>query len=146
MISISEITKEWKKDSFIDKKKIAEESIRAASLHSKYLEEMMFHKNKLLKLESDYAIMRKLRIRYYNGALTQEELIDNNWVQYQGKRLLKSDMNDYLAGDSYLTDISNKITYEKNAIYALEQILKFVHNWTFQTGGYTDQMKFEAGY
>ena len=115
-------------------------------MHSKYLEEMMIHKNKLLKLESDSAIMRKLRIRYYNGSLTKEELIDNNWIQYQGKKLLKSDMNDYLAGDEYLTDISNKIAYEKNVIYALEQILKFVHNWTFQTGGYTDQMKFEAGY
>jgi len=145
-MNIEQITKEWKKDSFIDKMNLGEESIRAASLHSKYLEEIMFHKNKLLKLESDHAIMRKLRIRYYSGALTKEELVDNNFVQYQGKKLLKSEMNEYLAGDEYLTDISNKITYEKNAIYALEHILKFVHNWTFQTNGCIEMKKFEAGY
>lgn len=145
MISISGITKEWKKDSFIDKKNIREETVRAASLHSKYLEIMMAYKDSLVKLESDYAVMRKLRIRYYSGALTQEELVDNNFVQYQGKRLLKSEMNEYLAGDSYLVDIANKITNAKNAIYALDQILRFVHNWTFQTNGYIDMLKFEAG-
>lgn len=145
-MNIDEIMATWKTDSFIDKKKISEEAIRGMGLHSKYLSIMMFHKNKLLKLESDYAIMRKLRIRYYSGALTKEELVDNNFIQYQGRKLLKTEMNEYLAGDDYLTDISNKITYEKNAIYALDQILYAIKNWTFHTGGYTEQMKFEAGF
>jgi hypothetical protein len=145
-MNLEEIQTSWKIDSFIDKNNIALESIKTSSYHSKYLSELSNHKARIIKLESDYAIEKKSKIRYYNGELTKEELDILKIEQYQGRKMLKSDLEIFLLAEPDMQLIMQKIQYTTIIISFLEGVIKNLNNRNYEISNFISITKFNAGF
>jgi hypothetical protein len=145
-MNLEELQNQWRQDSRIDQNNIALESIKTSSYHSFYLWELSTHKARIIKLENDYATAKKFKIKYYNGELTKEELLEHNLDQYQGKKLLKSDMESFLAGDEQIQLIMQKVQYTSIIISFLESVLKNIYNRNYEISNFINITKFNAGF
>ena len=145
MATVEQIDAMWAKDCVIDRNNLTEETIKTASLHQKYLSMMMEVRNKLIKYNHDYLQMKELRSRYYLGELTKDELEQNGWMQYQGLKPLKSDMQTKLETDSELLKLKIKIQYLENMQYQLENILNQIKGRDWALKNHIEWLKFQAG-
>ncbi len=145
-MTLDELQAQWKKDSYINPNDIGLESIKTSSYHSFYLSELSTHKARIIKLENDYATAKKFKIKYYNGELTKEELLEHSLEQYQGKRLLKSDMDSFLAGDEQIQLIMQKVQYTSIIIAFLESVIKNLNNRNYEISNFINITKFNAGF
>lgn len=144
-MNIEQINELWAADCPFDRNKLTEETLRSANLHQKYLALLMQCKSKIIKLTSDYAELKDLKTRYYNGELTQEELNANNLKQYQGLKPLKSTMGEKLEGDSDIIKLKLKIQYMENMQYQLESIMQQIKGRDWALRNHIDYLKFVAG-
>lgn len=144
-MDIEQINDEWAKDCSIDRNNLTVETLQTANLHQKYLSYLTTCKGKLIKLANDYAQMKELKTRYYNGELNQEELYANNLKQYQGLKPLKSDMANKLDGDPDLLRIKLKIQYMENMQYQLESILQQIRGRDWAIKNHISWLQFSAG-
>jgi len=144
-MQIDEILNMWDKDCLIDDNHLDTSSIRTASLHSKYLRILVNTKLKLTKLNSEYASLRKMKIKYYRGELTKEELEWCGWKQYLYNKPLKSEMEEVLNGDSDLLTCLNKIKYIEAVISALESIMNQIKQRDWQIKNSIEYKKFISG-
>lgn len=144
-MNIEEINEQWAADCTIDRNRLTEETLRSANLHQKYLALLMQCKSKLIKLSSDYSEMKELKTRYYNGELTQEELVEHGLKQYQGLKPLKSTMGEKLDGDSDIIKLKLKIQYMENMQYQLESILQQIKGRDWALRNHIEYIKFVAG-
>ena len=145
MATVEQIDAMWAKDCVIDRNNLTEETIKTALLHQKYLSMMMEVRNKLIKYNHDYLQMKELRSRYYLGELTKDELEQNGWMQYQGLKPLKSDMQTKLETDSELLKLKIKIQYLENIQYQLENILNQIKGRDWALKNHIEWLKFQAG-
>jgi len=144
-MQIDEILNMWDKDCLIDDNHLDTSSIRTASLHSKYLRILVNTKLKLTKLNSEYASLRKMKIKYYRGELTKEELEWCGWKQYLYNKPLKSEMEEVLNGDTDLLTCLNKIKYIEAVISALESIMNQIKQRDWQIKNSIEYKKFISG-
>ncbi len=145
MATVEQIDAMWAKDCVIDRNNLTEETIKTASLHQKYLSMMMEVRNKLIKYNHDYLQMKELRSRYYLGELTKDELEQNGWMQYQGLKPLKSDMQTKLETDSELLKLKIKIQYLENIQYQLENILNQIKGRDWALKNHIEWLKYASG-
>ena len=145
-MNLDEIKNEWLKDSQVNTNDINLETIRTSSLHAKYISEVVFYKKQQLKLEDEYAISKKDKLRYYSGFMGKDELEKLGWEQYNGRKLLKDEMQSFIIGDEDLQLISKRIDYCKISIYLLEGILKDLYGRNYMIKNYIENRKFEAGF
>lgn len=145
MATVEQIDAMWAKDCVIDRNNLTEETIKTASLHQKYLSMMMEVRNKLIKYSHDYLQMKELRSRYYLGELTKDELEQNGWMQYQGLKPLKSDMQTKLETDSELLKLKIKIQYLENIQYQLENILNQIKGRDWALKNHIEWLKYASG-
>ena len=145
MATVEQIDAMWAKDCVIDRNNLTEETIKTASLHQKYLSMMMEVRNKLIKYNHDYLQMKELRSRYYLGELTKDELEQNGWMQYQGLKPLKSDMQTKLETDSELLKLKIKIQYLENIQYQLENILSQIKGRDWALKNHIEWLKYVSG-
>lgn len=144
-MTLDELYEIWDSDSIIDENHLDRASIASAKLHGKYLRILMQHKVKLAALQSDYNTKRQLKFKYYRGEMTREELAENNWSQWQGLKPLKSEMEEWLTGDSDLNKILIKIEYIKVLIEALESIMGQLKGRDWSIRNAIEWRKFVAG-
>ena len=145
-MTLEEIKNSWIQDAQVNTLDINLETIRTSSLHAKYISEAIFYKTKIIKLESDFASEKKLKLRYFSGFMGKEELEELGLEQYNGRKLLKDEMTSFLQGDENLQLISNKIEYSKIVIYLLEGILKDLYGRNYMMKNYIENRKFESGF
>jgi hypothetical protein len=144
-MKLSELNEEWVKDSFIDQLNLGSESVKVPTLHSKYLEKLSKTKLLLRKSESDYYNTRRLKYRYFRGEMTESELTALEWVQYQGNKPLKNEMDEFLQCDQDLIGLLDKIEYYKVVVYTLEQVLKSINSRTWDIKTAVEWYKFTNG-
>ena len=144
-MKLSEIQDMWEKDSFIDETNLGRESIRVPTLHAKYLVYLSKVKLQIRKAESDYYNTRRLKYRYYRGEMTQVELDDNGWEQWQGNKPLKNEMDEFLQCDKDLIEFQDKVEYFRTVIYTLEQILRSINSRTWDIKTAVEYLKFTNG-
>lgn len=144
-MKLSELQEEWKKDSIIDDSNLGKEAVRVPVLHSKYITFLSNAKLKLRKAESEYYNTRRLKYRYYRGELTQQELADNGWDQWQGNKPLKNEMDEFLNCDNNLIDFEDKIEYFRTIVYTLEQIIRSLNSRTWDIKSAIEWHKFTNG-
>ncbi len=145
MYTLDELKHEWEKDNVIDINKLDEASIRTANLHQKYLDALTDYKLKIFKLEKDMLKVKALRIRYYNGQLTNQELKNLGWDQYQYKTPLKSELERLLQTDEYIIDIIDKQNYYKFCFEYAEEVIKALKDRNWQIRNTIEWIKFQAG-
>lgn len=144
-MTIEEITNEWKTDCKVDDNHLDQASSNTPLLHAKYIELLVAAKLKLAKSEKEHNKLRKQKFRYYRGEMTQQELKDLGWEQWQGAKPIKSDMDEFLKGDDDLNNSDLKLSYLETMIYLLESILTSIKSRDWNIKNNLEWKKFIVG-
>jgi hypothetical protein len=89
--------------------------------------------------------MRRKKFRYYRGEMTQQELLNEEWEQWQGTKPLKNEMDEFLSFDSDLIALQDKIEYFKTVLYQLEQIIRSLNSRTWDIKNAIEWLKWSNG-
>jgi len=144
-MKLEEMQDMWDADCQIDDNYLGEQSTATPKLHAKYVRLLVNIKLKHTKLQSDYNMLRKAKFRYYRGELSRDELETLGWVQWQGIKPLKNEMDEFLTGDTDLNTMKVKLDYLETMIYFLESVLSQIkaRDWQIKTA--VEWKKFLAG-
>ena len=145
-MNIEQIQDMWDVDAEIDDNYLGEHATKTPKLHAKYVKILVGVKLKHTKIQSDYNMLRKAKFRYYRGELSREELQDLGWVQWQGLKPLKNEMDEFLSGDTELNTLRVKIDYLETMIYLLESILGQIKARDWQLKSAISWKQFLAGH
>jgi hypothetical protein len=144
-MKLNEIQEMWVTDSRIDETNLGSESTKIPKLHAKYLNLLVNSKLSARKAESEYLRMRRLKWRYYRGEMTQLELDELNWPQWQGVKPLKNEMDEFIATDTDLITLQDRMEYHRTVLAMLENILKSIHSRTWDIKNGIEWTKFTNG-
>jgi hypothetical protein len=141
-IDLEKIQEMWEKDSKIDVDNLHIESLNVPILHSKYFE--IYNTILLLrkKAEQQKRNIRHERYEYYSGKSDPKVYVDNPFPK---KIRDKDTMQKYLDADEKLSQVSLKVEYYDVMLSYIEDILKMIHNRTYQIKNSIDYMKFSSG-
>jgi hypothetical protein len=143
MEKLEDILKNWERDAEIDQTEPGKELIKIPLLHNKYLSVLTKHKIAVRKSNFDYLRMRKIKWEYYNGKMSQEELKQYGWEQFQFT--LKSDITTYLEADNDLIKLLEKKAYHEETVYMVESIMNELKQRTWQLRDFISWEKFIGG-
>lgn len=144
-MKLSDLQDSWKEDCKINEMNLGQESVRTPNLHAKYLNFLSSTRLNLRKAESDYYNCRRKKYRYYRGEMTQAELDEEGWDQWQGNKPLKNEMDEYLQVDHDLIAYQDKVEYFKTVLYQLEQIIRSLNSRTWDIKNAIEWNKFTNG-
>jgi hypothetical protein len=137
----------WKKDSQIEQYNLDETSRNTPQLHAKYLELLSIAKLQMKKAEHTQKSLLHKKWLYYNGKMSQEEIVELGWEfdPFNGLKVLKGEMEYYYNSDIDIQKSEEKLTYYKTLIETLTEIVTNL-NWRHQTvGNMIKWRQFEAG-
>ena len=143
MENLEQILKLWEKDTEIDQTEPGKELLKIPKLHNQYLSILTKHKIASKKAHFDYLSMRKLRLDYYAGRLSQEELLEYGWEPFQF--VLKTDINAYLEADINLIKLLEKKVYHEEVVSVIESIMSELKQRTWQLRDFISWEKFIGG-
>jgi hypothetical protein len=141
-LDIETIQNMWEEDSKIDIDNLHTESLKIPSLHSKYFD---LYNNILLlrkRAEQQKRNIRHQRYEYYSGKADPDVYIENPFPK---KIRDKDTMQKYLDADEKLSQISLKVEYYDVMLHYIEDIIKQIHNRTYQIKNSIDYMRFQSG-
>lgn len=144
-MNIKEIQSKWKSDCKINPLKIEESILKNPILHSEYLELLSEAKISLFKSKKVLNKVKKIKQRYFKGLMSKEELKEMGWMQYQGNKPLKTEMNDLIETDDDYLEAIGEVQYYEICVEALESIMKNIHSRTFELKNIIEWRKFESG-
>lgn len=136
---------EWEKDSKIDINNIQNETVNAPFLHSKYLRMLSLWKKRKYIYTQKMLDIRRKKTRYYRGEMSRDELKENGWEQYQGNRLIRSELEETLKTDGDVIAIQSKLDLIDSIIYVLESIIKMIGSRDFELSNYIKYAMFMKG-
>lgn len=144
-MKLSDLQEEWTKDSPINETNLGSEAARVPLLHSKYVAYLGKVRLQLRKAESDYFNTRRKKYKYYRGEMSRDELEEEGWLQFQGNKPLKNEMDEFLQCDNDLILLQDKIEYFKTVQYTLEQIIRSLNSRTWDIKSSIEWVKFTNG-
>lgn len=143
-MNIEEIQTLWDKDCQINELKLAEESMKTISLHSKYLRLHSQSKIQLLKLQQAYKFLYFEKKEFLINP-TKEAMNQHNWQIPDRGKLLKNEIDSYLQGDKELLKLELKIGIEQEKVDYLKSILQAINSRTFIIKNAIEDRKWMAG-
>ena len=143
-MNLIDLRKEVENDLKFDESSLDSESLKIPQLHSKYLNFLTDSKLKIFKYQKDYDSLYRKKWEYYTGKLSDEELKNLNWPQFQLK-LLRTDVDMYLKTDEDLQNLETKILIEKEKFNYIESIIKGIMNRHWMIRSAIDFRKFISG-
>jgi hypothetical protein len=144
-MKLTELQDTWQDDCKINELNLGQESLKTPNLHAKYLTMLSSARLNLRKAESSYLNCRRLKYRYYRGEMTQAELEQEGWDQWQGNKPLKNEMDEFLTVDSNLVSLQDKVEYFKTVLYHLEQIIRSINSRGWDIKNAIEWQKFTNG-
>ena len=142
MIDLEKLQQMWEKDSKIDVDNLHIESLNTPSLHAKYFE---IHNNILLlkkKAEQQKKNIRHQKYEYYSGKADPDVYIENPFPK---KIRDKDTLQKYMDADESFSQISLKVEYYDVLLNYLQDILKMIHNRTYQIKNAIEYQRFASG-
>ncbi len=142
MIDLEKIQQMWEKDSQIDPDNLHTESLNIPSLHAKYFE---IHNNILLlkkKAEQQKRNIRHQKYEYYTGKADPDVYLQNPFPK---KIRDKDTLQKYMDADEILSQASLKVEYYDVMLQYLQDILKMIHNRTYQIKNAIEYQRFASG-
>jgi hypothetical protein len=146
-MNLDEILTEWEKDSQIDTTKLEASSTATPMLHAKYLRMYTMAKIRMRQIELDRDKMAKDKWLYYSGKMDIHRIEELGWEPdpFEGLRVLKGDLEQYYKADNDLQEFEKKITYYRQLIECLKEILDQIR-WRSNTiRNIIELRKFENG-
>lgn len=144
--TVDEIRDMWKTDAVIDQNHLEKSELQNGILHSRYIDLLVDYKRELALLERDFNKMKKIKIAYYKGQMSQEELTELNWQPYQFIISNKNELLDVLSLDDDLNNFTIKIQEVNIGIELLQSIIDKIKNKSWQIKNIIEIKKFNAGY
>lgn len=144
IMTLDEIRKELERDTKIDPTALDLESLKIPQLHSKYLNFLLDEKLVFSKCHSDSLIIERCRWEYYTGKMSKEELAEKGWEPFDLK-ILRQDIPLYLDSDPEVIQARQKVTYQKEKMAILEEIIKELNNRHWKIRCAIDWKKFVSG-
>ena len=145
-MNLETILEMWSEDCKIEGS-LDESSRHTPMLHAKYLQYLALAKLQLKRSENNQKTLLKQKFLYYNGKMSQEEVLASGWDldPFNGLRMLKGEMDYYYDSDPEIQKSEEKIVYHKTLIETLSNIVDTL-KWRHQTvKNMIDWRKFEAG-
>ena len=142
MIDLEKIQTMWEQDSKIDIDNLHAESLNIPVLHSKYFE---IYNNILLlkkKAEQKKRNIRHQKYEYYTGKADPDVYIENPFPK---KIRDKDTLQKYMDADESLSQASLKVEYYDVMLVYLQDILKMIHNRTYQIKNAIEYQRFASG-
>ena len=139
--SLEDIQNEWEKNSKIDYSNLGTESIRIPVIHDKYLKIFIDERIRLKGMEFELSKLVRSKTNYYKGEMTEDELEERGWEQFQG-RLLKNEISNYIETDDDYIKIKQNIVVQQEKINYLDSIIKQLNNRGFQIKNALDWLKY----
>jgi len=142
VINLEKIQEMWEKDSIIDPDNLHTESLNTPSLHAKYYD--MYNNIILLKKKSEQQKrnIRHQKYEYYTGKADPDVYIENPFPK---KIRDKDTLQKYMDADESLSQASLKVEYYDVMLSYLQDILKMIHNRTYQIKNSIDYQRFASG-
>jgi hypothetical protein len=132
----------WEKDSKIDIDNLHTESLNIPILHAKYFD---LYNNIILlrkKVEQQKKNIRHERYEYYSGKADPDVYMEDPFPK---KIRDKDTMQKYLDADERLSQIALKVEYYDVLLNYIDNILKMIHNRTYQIKNSLEFMRFQSG-
>ena len=109
-MTLDELQAQAEKDLKMDDLELADESLKSASLHQKYLN--IYNNFRQLKLmnEGTYNVLKRKKWEYYTGKIDEETLKQKGWEPFDHK-ILRNDISVYMNGDDDLCLRKEKMAY-----------------------------------
>ena len=125
-MTVDEIIDSWNADAPISELDLGKSSREIPRLHAKYYSMYIDAKREIAKARY---LFKKIRAQKYEFMInpTQEAMAEHGWV-YPDRTILKSELKDYLEGDSELLKIEFKMNECELKADALQEILKQINN------------------
>jgi hypothetical protein len=142
MIDLEKIQTMWEQDSKIDTDNLHTESLNIPTLHAKYFD---IYNNILLlkkKAEQQKRNIRHQKYEYYTGKADPDVYVENPFPK---KIRDKDALQKYMDADESLSQASLKVEYYDVLLSYLQDILKMIHNRTYQIKNSIEFMKFASG-
>lgn len=142
ILDINAIQQMWKEDAKIDPDDLHNESLKIPELHAKYYE--IFTNLLLLKknCEENKKRIRHEKYEYYTGKAEAEAYIQNPLdKKIRDKEHLQSCLNS----DTDISKINIKIEIYDVSLAFLQDIIKMLHNRSFQIKNSIDAQKYISG-
>ena len=139
-MDLEKILEMWKKDSVIDDVLIDQAALKIPQLHQKYL---TLHSEYVLLSKKKYQDLKKLQHKkslYYSGRASPEE-----YDEPFEHKVMKSDVPSWVAVDDEVQRVELKLEYYYATIKVLEDILKQVHQLSFNIKNVIEWRRFVGG-
>lgn len=132
----------WSEDSKIDIDNLHQESIKIPSLHAKYFE--IYNTILLLKTkaEKQRKKIRHEKHEYFSGKADPDVYLENPFPK---KIRDKETLQGYLDSDSDLSLIVLKVEYYDIILNYLDNIIKQIHQRTYQIKNSIEFIRFSSG-
>ena len=140
-MTLDELQQQAEKDLKMDDLELADESLKSATLHQKYLNIYNNFRQLRLMNEGTYNVLKRKKWEYYGGKASPEVYRDNPFDH----KVLKADLHIYMDSDPELQKADQKVAYLDQIIKYLEQVLRGVNNRTFLIKNAIEWKKFTSG-
>ena len=147
MKELDRILQMWEEDCKIDNLHLDQTSSDTPKLHAKYLQLLGQAKIQLKKIEFKQKSLLKEKWLWYNGKMSQEEVVEKGWDPdpFNGLKIMKGDMDHYYDSDPEIQASEEQVEYWKTIISTLTEIIDNL-KWRHQTIGNIIRWKqFESG-
>lgn len=142
-MKLEEIELLWEQDSKIDRTDLDAESLKIPALHSKYYKIFLRERVQLKIEEQEYNQFRKIKHEYYTGKLSQEDLKQYGWEQFQ--LVLKGDLSIYMESDKDISQRLIKLQLQREKVDFLDSIIKTLNTRGFAIKNAIDFIRFSSG-
>ncbi len=141
-IDLDKIQKMWEEDSKIDIDNLHTESLNIPILHAKYYN--LYNELLLLRkrAEQQKRNIRHQRYEYYSGKADPEVYQEDPFPK---KIRDKDTLQKYMDADERLSQSTLKVDYYDVMLSYIENILKMIHNRTYQIKNSIEFMRFQSG-
>lgn len=142
MIDLEKIQEMWERDSIIDPDNLHTESLNIPALHAKYYD--IYNNIILLKKKSEQQRrnIKHQKYEYYTGKADPDVYIENPFPK---KIRDKDALQKYMDADESLSQASLKVEYYDVMLSYLQDILKMIHNRTYQIKNSIEFQRFASG-
>jgi hypothetical protein len=143
-ISLDKLIDMWtNEDSVIDSTEPQKALLAIPRLHAKYVAQISAHSAALKMKNLDYTVLRKKKLDYYSGRMSEADLKANGWEPF--RFLLKSDMESYLQADPDIIEAKRKMINNEEAMEFCRSVVKELSNRTWQLRDYMAWERFISG-
>ena len=130
----------WAKDSVIDDVLLDEASLKIPQLHAKYLSLHNEYNLLIKKATHELKTLTHKKTLYYSGKASPEE-----YTEPFPYKVMKSDVLSWVAVDEQIQKVEMKLCYYDTVVSCVTEILKQIHQMSYNIRNTIEWRKFMSG-